>query len=102
MASTSVLTNDLFANNTWANSAGATNEQVNILFNSGTCTNCRFTNNLILQDDSRTIVSVEGSGITFSNNLWSKAPSSKASGSGDIIGDPIRQNWFYHSRSIDC
>ncbi len=88
LAFTSVLTNDLFANNTWANSAGETSEKVNIVFNSGTCTNCRFINNIVLQDDSRTIVTVEGTGMTFSNNLWSKAPSSKASGSGDIIGDP--------------
>jgi len=88
MTDTSVNTNNLFANNTFSNSDGNTNEPVNVLLNPGTCTNCRFINNIVIQNDDRQIISVEGTGFILSNNLWSKTPPHEASGPGDIIGDP--------------
>lgn len=88
MTDTSVDTNNLYANNTFYNSDGNTNEPVNVLLNPGTCTNCRFINNIVVQDDDRHIISVEGTGFTLSNNLWSKTPPNNASGPGDITGDP--------------
>ena len=86
---TSANNNNLYAYNTFGNSAGNTVEPVNILLNPGTCTNCRFINNIVEQDDTRSIISVQGTGFAFSNNLWSKAPSSKAVGQGDMVGDPL-------------
>jgi hypothetical protein len=80
--------NNLYAYNTFVNSAGSTAEQFNILFYSGTATNARFLNNIVVQDDSRSVARVVGLGIIFSNNLWSKAPPSNATGAGDVIGDP--------------
>ncbi len=89
MTDTTVNTNNLYANNTFSNSDGNTNEPVNVLLNPGTCSNCRFINNIVIQNDNRVIISVEGSGFTLSNNLWSKTPSEEASGPGDIIGNPL-------------
>jgi hypothetical protein len=44
----------------------------------------------MLQEGSVPIGVFSGStsGLTFSNNLWSKSPPSAMSGAGDIIGDP--------------
>ncbi|MCE5209666.1 MAG: right-handed parallel beta-helix repeat-containing protein, partial [Chloroflexi bacterium] len=81
---TNESTNNLIANNTFVNTDG----EANILMYSGTCSNCQFMNNLILQEDSRTIAINSGKGWTFSNNLWSRTPSSSVSGIMDIIVDP--------------
>jgi hypothetical protein len=89
LTGSSVNNNNLYANNTFGSSGGNTQEQVNVLLNPGNCTNCRFINNIVVQDDDRKIVSVEGSGWIFSNNLWSKTPQSAASSPSDVIGDPL-------------
>jgi hypothetical protein len=86
---TNQCTNNLFAFNTFVNSYGSTNEQYNIMFFKGKATNVRFENNIIIQDDDREIAYSAGSGILFSNNLWSKDPPQNVVGSGDIVGDPL-------------
>jgi len=75
--------NTLVSNNTFVNADGDTN----VLMYSGTCTNCQFKNNLILQEGSISININGGTGWSFSNNLWSKTPS-KVTGTNNIIGDP--------------
>lgn len=81
--------NNLYAFNTFVNSAGSTTEEFNVLFFAGRASGARFQNNIVEQDDRRRIATFKGSGITFSNNLWSKAPPSVAVGPGDIVGDPL-------------
>jgi hypothetical protein len=76
----------LVAHNTSANAS----RDANVLFYSGAAgANARFIDNLILQEDGIAIASIEGSGVLFSNNLWSKTPPAKASGAGDVIGNPL-------------
>jgi hypothetical protein len=74
------------------NSVGTTpGYTANVQFISGTAANQRFVNNLVYQSDNKPILQIDQPGvIAFSNNLWSKAPPSsfKASGAGDVIGDP--------------
>lgn len=82
-------TNNLYAFNTFVNSAGSINERYNIIFFSGKAENSRFENNIIVQQDNRSLASNAGSGIQFDHNLWSKRPPSSVAGSGDIIGDPL-------------
>jgi uncharacterized protein YuzB (UPF0349 family) len=82
---TNESTNNIIANNTFVN----TDSDYNILFYSGTCTNCKFVNNIILQEDSHIIAVNAGTGWSFFNNLWSKTPSSKLIGTNDIIGNPL-------------
>jgi parallel beta-helix repeat protein len=77
--------NSLYAYNTAVNAS----RDANILFYAGSAgSNARFVNNLILQEDNIAIADVEMTGMNFSNNLWSRTPPSKASGPGDVIGDP--------------
>jgi hypothetical protein len=84
--------NNLYAFNTFVNGSGTRlYYTANIHFASGTASNQRFVNNLVYQNDALAILEVSEPGIvSFSNNLWSKAPSSSsgASGSGDVVGDP--------------
>jgi hypothetical protein len=83
--------NTLIAYNTFVNSGGNASERANVLiYAAGTCTNCRFINNLILQENSNPITIGGGvnTGWTFSNNLWSTSPGTNFSGSNDIIANP--------------
>jgi hypothetical protein len=84
--------NNVYAYNTFVNSVGTTpGYTANVQFISGTAANQRFVNNLVYQSDNKPILQIDQPGvIAFSNNLWSKAPPSsfKASGAGDVIGDP--------------
>jgi parallel beta-helix repeat protein len=90
-AGTAVSTNNLYANNTFVNSGGNASERANVLiYVKSTCTNCRFVNNLILQETNNPIALGGGvsNGWTFSNNLWSEMPPTNFRGSNDIIADP--------------
>jgi len=78
------LIGTLIANNTFVNTYTS---RANVSI-PGSHTNVRFLNNIVVQDDSRAIANF-GSGITKSNNLWSKAPVSGANGQNDIIGNPL-------------
>lgn len=98
--------NNLYAYNTFVNSeADIPGYTANVQFESGVAPNQRFVNNLIYQGDAIPITQIDEPGIiSFSNNLWSKAPPSnfEASGPGDVIGDPkltmlgspYSPNWF--------
>jgi parallel beta-helix repeat protein len=91
-AGTKVSTNNLYAYNTFVNSGGDSSERANVLiYASGSCTNCRFLNNLILQETANAISLGGGvsNGWTFSNNLWSKSPGSNFTGSNDVIANPL-------------
>ncbi len=88
-AGTDESTNNLYAYNTFVNAGGITTEPYNILFSMGTTTNARFENNIILQEDDVPIAIYSGTGIVFSNNLWSNTPPSNLAGFGDIIKDPL-------------
>jgi parallel beta-helix repeat protein len=78
------MNNVLIANNTFVNSRSTTNFQIS----NGTHLNVRVMNNIISQDDSLSIALIYGSGITLSNNLWSKTPGTAALGSSSLVGDP--------------
>ena len=84
--------NNLYAYNTFVNSdTYRPGYNANVQFITGTAPNQRFVNNLVYQSDNIAILQVDVPGIiSFSNNLWSKAPPSsfRASGTGDVIGDP--------------
>lgn len=82
-------TNNLYAFNTFVNSAGQVNEQYNIIFFSGKAENSRFEDNIIVQEDNRSLIFNGGSGVLFTHNLWSKIPPSTVAGTGDVIGDPL-------------
>jgi hypothetical protein len=77
-------TNNLYANNTLVNAS----KEFNVLFYKGITFNARFINNIILQENNVPIALIAGTGITLSNNNWSRVPPFAASGRGDIIGDP--------------
>jgi chitodextrinase len=79
-----VVANNTFvnANNPRSGSAAVT------IYSTGTPSNARFQNNIIVQDDSKPILSGSTSGITFSNNIWSKTPTSSALGSSSLVADP--------------
>jgi len=50
----------------------------------------RVVGNIVFRDDGGSLGGVPSkTGLTFSNNLWSKAPAANASGAGDVIGDPL-------------
>lgn len=79
------MNNVLIANNTFANSIG----DATVSIANGTHQNVRFQNNLVLQDGTAAVISVDANaGVSFSANLWSKKPPAAASGVGDIVGDP--------------
>ncbi len=84
--------NNLYAYNTFVNSdTNRPGYNANVQFIPGSAPNQRFVNNLVYQSDEISILQVDAPGIiSFSNNLWSKAPSPsfKASGAGDVIADP--------------
>jgi hypothetical protein len=80
------LVNVVIANNTFANSAVETN----LKLGSGSHTNSVIENNVFLQAGSLSVAVVQTpQGITFTHNLWSKTPPAAASGSGDVVGNPI-------------
>ena len=84
--------NNLYAFNTFVNSdTDLPGYAANVQFISGTAPNQRFVNNLVYQSDAIAILQIDQPGIiSFSNNLWSKAPPADflASGPGDVVGDP--------------
>ena len=79
------LVNALVAYNTFSSSDSTANFQIS----SGTHSNTRIENNIIEQPDSLPVAIVgTKTGLSFSNNLWSKTPPANASGTGDVVGDP--------------
>ena len=82
------MVNVLLAHNTLVNADPYS--AANLLIAPGAHQNVRIMNNIIQQDDSVAIASVPG-GLSFSNNLWSKTPPTAASGTNDIVGDPLLQ-----------
>lgn len=79
------LVNVVIANNTVADSVVETN----LKLLSGSHTNTVIENNIFLQENSLSVAVVQGTqGLTFSHNLWSKAPPAGASGPGDVLGNP--------------
>jgi parallel beta-helix repeat protein len=94
------MKNVVILNNTFVNSSATA--CVKIL--PGTHQNVSFKNNIVVQNDSLPVIQIFQSSteLHFSNNLWSKTPSTIASGPGDIIddpkfteaGDPFSPNWF--------
>jgi hypothetical protein len=80
------LKDSLIAYNTFCNSQGSRTFYIV----SGSHSNTRIENNLILEEDGGVTIAVvpTDAGLQFSNNLWSKAPPASASGPGDVVGDP--------------
>ena len=74
------LNNYLIANNTFVNSRDFPNMQIL----GGPHPNSRIINNIFLQEDQQDIAQVSGSGLTFSNNLWSKTPPSNTMSTNSI------------------
>lgn len=89
-AGTQESTNSLYAHNTLVNSRGDPGERANIMISAaGSCTNCRFINNLILEEDPISIAKGGNLSWGFSHNLWSMAPDVSFMGTRDIIADPL-------------
>ncbi|WP_248358158.1 right-handed parallel beta-helix repeat-containing protein [Anaeromyxobacter oryzae] len=84
-ADTDGMTNTLIANNTFVNSKSGANFKIG---DNRVHVNTAIRNNLILQETSPAIADVNGSGLVFSNNLWSKTPVSSAASSTDVIANP--------------
>ncbi len=84
--------NNLYAYNTFVNSSlDRKYYAANVKFQSGTAAGQRFVNNLVYQDNNFTMVQNDSPGtMTFSHNLWSRAPgdAARVSGPGDVIGNP--------------
>jgi chitodextrinase len=78
----------VMANNTFVN-ASASNGVSAIYMNSSVSGSASvFTNNIVVQDDSRPVANVGSiAGPSFSHNLWSKSTSMGA-GTGDVVGNP--------------
>jgi hypothetical protein len=55
----------------------------------GSHENSKIQNNIFLEEVGTIAVVEDDPNLSFSNNLWSQAPPSSASGAGDIIGDPL-------------
>ena len=87
------MNNVLIAFNTFVNGSGDGadgNSNVIIGDAKGAHTNVRFMNNIVQQDSSIYLIgTIAQPGVTYSHNLWSKAPPSAASGAGDVIGNPM-------------
>lgn len=82
---TNVINNILIANNMFVNAVITGG----VLFK-GNHQNVIFKNNIIQQDGNLPLIMLTlAPDVTFSNNLWSKAPPPEAQGLGDIIGDPL-------------
>jgi hypothetical protein len=82
------LINVLIAYNTFVNANADAEANFKIL--SGAHSNTQIINNIIEQNGSVPIISIDGSGggLIFSHNFWSQKPAAKASGIGDLLGDP--------------
>lgn len=81
------LVDVLIAHNTFVNSTQGANFD---LYSDGGHSNTRIHDNIFLQEGELPLCTVSAqSGLTFSHNLWSKAPCDNAVGEGDVIGDPL-------------
>jgi hypothetical protein len=80
------LVNVLVAGNTFVDSSDTTNVQIS----EGDHVNTRFVSNIIVQNDDLPIA-IFGpmTGVTFSHNLWSKAPPEEAAGEAELVADPL-------------
>ncbi len=91
--SNSSMNNVLIANNTFINATGTTSDAAFTIASPTTIAhaNSRIINNIIEQDDGKTIGSfgAPATGVVFSNNLWSKAPPTSMLGMDTIIADPL-------------
>ena len=76
------MINCTVANNTFVN---AYDESGVLIYPGFTHRNSYFVNNIIIQENSVPCIFYDGAaGITFSNNLWNKAPVAAARGTGDV------------------
>lgn len=82
---TGVSNGNLFAFNTVVNGT----ETPALEFRSGSCTNCRFVDNVVVQEDGLAVAIYDGSGMSFSNNLWSKTAPSSVRTPSDVVGNPL-------------
>lgn len=85
------MKNTLIAFNTFINGSGdGSSGNSNVIIGTGTHQNVRFMNNIVQQDSSIYLIgTLAQAGITYSHNLWSRAPLAAASGAGDVIGNPM-------------
>lgn len=77
----------LIAYNTFCNSQGS--KTFHIV--SGSHSNTRIENNIILEEDPAVTIAVvpDDPGLTFDHNLWSKTPIAAAQGPHDVIANPL-------------
>jgi hypothetical protein len=91
------MNNVLIANNTFVNAINPS-WGGNVIIAHGDHQGVRFENNIVQQDDNKpVIVTASQPGVSYSHNLWSKAPQAAASGPDDIVGNPLlnRTGTFY-------
>ncbi|MFH1261970.1 MAG: right-handed parallel beta-helix repeat-containing protein [Pseudomonadota bacterium] len=83
------LANSVIANNTFVNARGIAYDPTGIRIDGGVHTNARFENNIIVQETGTIAEIFNDPNLHFSNNLWSRTPSTNASSPNDVIGDPL-------------
>ena len=85
------MNNVLIAYNTFVNGCGdGSNGNSNVIIGAGTHQNVRFMDNIVQQDSAIPLIGTKAQeGITYSHNLWSRAPLSAAAGAGDVIANPL-------------
>ena len=82
-----VLINCLIAYNTSINADSG--GDFNVLIYAGAASNSQFKNNIVLQEDSVTMIyNGATSGLTFSYNCWGETAPANCQGTGDVVGDP--------------
>jgi len=83
-----VFDNTLVANNTIVNASTSYSAPYTVRIGSGSYSNAMFQNNIIIQEGTVPIAVNAASGISFTNNNWSKTPPSSCQGTKSIISDP--------------
>lgn len=80
------MVNVTIANNTFVNSRSIVGFQIN----DGAHQDVNIHNNIIVQEGNLPIAYIaDHAQLDFSNNLWSKAQPSSATGAGDVVGNPL-------------
>ena len=78
----------LIANNTFVDTQSTNIYSASLAIDAAAHVNVQIRNNLVKQDTAPRCINVGAGDITFSANLWSKAPNAAASAGNDVVGSP--------------
>lgn len=82
------LQNVLVAHNTFVDTQSTNVQSASLAIDSAAHVNVQIRNNIVKQDTAPRCINVGAGDITFSANLWSKAPNAAASAGNDVVGSP--------------